>query len=371
MALWNLRISLGDNLETALKIISILHYFYSEQNINTRFNQIKPTVLAVFLKQKRIIIIIKKTALMFFHMIEHDRTSDKSLATERTSVRPLPSVISPMNSERGRLCEALAAHGTKIRSLSSVYALMNDVILAMGESFATNVTDQRSGLVYTFVCIERLDGGERLIAGVAGKRRGCLGLVVVVPERRLRRLLRVINLVRFRVVVIQVPRFETHETVRTGEGFLAVVVVHLFVLLEERPVPKARLAPIAREALRLLIVLLLLLHLRRWHSVDLICTLSCVGHLVHPQMVVIEKRFRTVPTGESLVGLRVLLQRAAFVASAHVVIKFNRAAKLKVADRTEIGLGVHLHRLVTLLVDVLVLRRRRRDRLAAWHLKLW
>lgn len=81
---------------------------------------------------------------MLLHMIKHNRSRNKSFPAQRTGVRTLSCMIPAMYSECRCLRKRFAAHGTKIRPLAGVDALMHHVILAMRETFATYVADQRS-----------------------------------------------------------------------------------------------------------------------------------------------------------------------------------------------------------------------------------
>ena len=97
---------------------------------------------------------------MLLHVIKHDRSGNKSFATQRASVWPFPRVISSVDGKRGRLGKRLAAHGAKVRSLASVDALMHHVIFAMSETFAAYVAHERPGPVHGLVRGQRLDAGK-------------------------------------------------------------------------------------------------------------------------------------------------------------------------------------------------------------------
>lgn len=108
---------------------------------------------------------------MFLHVIKHNCSRDKSLSAERTGVRTLSRMITTMHSERRRLRERFAAHGTEIRPFAGVDALVHHVILAMRETLAAYVADQRSRSVHRFMRGQRLGGRKLFGARVAGIRR--------------------------------------------------------------------------------------------------------------------------------------------------------------------------------------------------------
>lgn len=64
---------------------------------------------------------------------------------------------------------------------------MNDIIFAMSEAFATDVTNKGPGAMYSFVIGERLDGGKLFGTGVAGIRGFVKNGGIVVGARRRRR----------------------------------------------------------------------------------------------------------------------------------------------------------------------------------------
>lgn len=176
-----------------------------------------------------------------------------------------------MHGERRCLRERFAAHGAKIRPLARVDALMHHVIFAMREALAAHIANQRPGPVHRLVRRQQLGGSELLGARVARiDGHGGLGrhtdtaeitggngiddgrhrvrgsdtrynfVAVVVPGRRDR-------LMSFRVVIVQIPRLETHQASGAGVRLLLAGLVHPTMTLEQRAIPETRLAEIAGE----------------------------------------------------------------------------------------------------------------------------
>jgi len=207
---------------------------------------------------------------MLLHVIKHNRTRDESLSAQRASVRPLSRVITTVYRQGRCLRERFAAHGAEIRSLTGVDALMDHVILAMRKALAAHVAHQRPGPVHGFVRAQGLGGGELFGARIAGIGDGLGGddgtgdgaggcwidgrydsaagtddpaAAVAVADRHRRPM-------RFRMMIVQIARLEAHEAPRTGVRFLlADLLVHPPVAFQQRAIPEARLAQVARERL--------------------------------------------------------------------------------------------------------------------------